>query len=215
MTNTRWPALSGFAAVVLFAVAAGVGISDVSGKSDEELVSWWSDSGNRTRVWIGAALLALAVVTFIVYASGLRETLRRAAGEPLAALGFGSSLVFAGLVLVSAAVQLSIPAAIDFGDHFTLDPDTARLLDPLTYLPLFGGAMVLSLTVGATAAAARLSGVFPRWLARSGYVVAPAQLLNVVLWGIPLAVFGIWVIVTSALMLRDGDPVARAAPVSA
>jgi hypothetical protein len=202
MTNSRWTALNGVAAVVLFAGSAGLGASNTPGKSDQEIVSWWNDSGNRTRVWIGAALLALAAISFVWYASGLREILRRAGGERTAALAFGASLVFAALVLVAGAVQLSIPAAIDFGDNFQVDPNTARLIDPLTYLPIFGGAMMLSLTVGAATAAARRSGVLPRWLVIPGYVLAPALLLSVVFWGIPLAVFGLWVLGTCVAMVR-------------
>jgi len=212
MTHARWAPASGIAAVLLFATAAGLGISDYPHGSDREIVSWWNDGGNRVRVWIGAALLALAVVAFVWYASALRETLRQAAGESTAALAYGPALVFAALALVSDAVQLSVAAANDFGSRFTLDADTARLLDPLAYLPLFGGAMVLSLTVGATAAAARRTGILPRWLVRAGYVLSPALLLSVVLWGIPLALFGLWVVATSVAMLRRAEPAAGTRP---
>jgi hypothetical protein len=75
----------------------------------------------------------------------------------------------------------------------------------LTYLPIFGGAMVLSLMAGAVSVGARRAGVFPRSLCYAGYVIAPALLLSVILWGIPLALFGIWVVATSVVMLRRGS----------
>ncbi len=204
MTQPRSASISGIGAVVLFVAGAALGIASHPGGSDREVVSWWQDGGNRTHVWIGAALIALAVTSFVWYASGLHETLRRIGSEGLAALAFGGALVFAALALVGDVFQLSIAAAIDFGSDFTLDPNTARLVDTFTYLPIFGGAMVLSLTAGAVSVGARRAGILPRWLCYAGYVVAPALLLSVVLWGIPLALFGMWVVATSVVMLRRG-----------
>ncbi len=204
MTQPRSASISGIVAVVLFVAGAALGIASHPGGSDREVVSWWQDGGNRTHVWIGAALIALAVTSFVWYASGLHETLRRIGSEGLAALAFGGALVFAALALVGDVFQLSIAAAIDFGSDFTLDPNTARLVDTFTYLPIFGGAMVLSLTAGAVSVGARRAGILPRWLCYAGYVVAPALLLSVVLWGIPLALFGMWVVATSVVMLRRG-----------
>jgi len=203
MTNSRWAPLSGIAAVVLTAVGVSLmATTAAGGRSDEEIVSSWNDSGDRTKVWIGTALFALAIVSFVWYASGLRERLRQADGERLAALAFGAALVFAALALMTDVFVLSIAAAIDFGDNFVLDPNTARLVDTFTYLPINAGAMVLSLTVGASSVAARRSGAFPKWVSIPGYVLAPALLLAVPLWSMPLAVFGIWVLATSVVMLR-------------
>ncbi len=142
MTQPRSASISGIVAVVLFVAGAALGIASHPGGSDREVVSWWQDGGNRTHVWIGAALIALAIISFVWYASGMHETLRRIGSEGLAALAFGGALVFAALALVGAVFQLSVAAAIDFGSDFTLDPNTARLVDTFTYLPIFGGAMV-------------------------------------------------------------------------
>jgi hypothetical protein len=210
MTHQRSTAISGIVAVALFVAGAALGIASHPSGSDRKVVAWWQDGGNRAHVWIGAALTALAIISFVWYASGLRETLRRTGSEGLAALAFGAALVFAALALVGDVFQLSIAAAIDFGSDFKLDPNTARLVDTFTYLPIFGGAMVLSLTPGAVSVGARRAGILPRWLCYAGYVVAPALLLSVILWGIPLALFGIWVVATSVVMLRRGA--AAAAP---
>ncbi len=64
--------------------------------------------------------------------------------------------------------------------------------------------MVLSLTAGGVSVGARRAGILPRWLCYAGYVVAPALLLSIVLWGIPLVLFGIWVVATSVVLLRRG-----------
>jgi hypothetical protein len=205
MTHARSASISGVVAVVLFVAGAALGIASHPGGSDREVVSWWQDGGNRAHVWIGAALTALALISFVWYASGLRETLRLAGNEGLAALAFGAALVFAALALVGDVFQLSIAAAIDFGTHFKLDPNTARLVDTFTYLPFLGGAMVLSLTAGAASVGARRAGILPRWLCYAGYVLVPVLLLSVVFWGIPLALFGIWVVATSVVMLRRGS----------
>ena len=205
MTDSRSASISGIAAAVLFVAGAALGIASHPGGSDRKVVSWWQDGGNRAHVWIGAALIVLAIISFVWYASGVRETLRRTGSESLASLAFGAALVFAALALVGDVFQLSIAAAIDFGTHFKLDPNTARLVDTFTYLPIFGGAMVLSLMAGAVSVGARRAGVFPRSLCYAGYVIAPALLLSVILWGIPLALFGIWVVATSVVMLRRGS----------
>jgi hypothetical protein len=205
MKHSRSASISGIAAVGLFVAGAATGVASHPGGSDRKVLAWWQDSGNRAQVWIGAVLIALAVIAFVWYASGLREAIRRTGNEALAALAFGGALVFAALALVGDVFQVSLAAAIGFDSHFTLDPNTARLVDTFTYLPIFGGAMVLSLTAGAASVAARRAGLFPRSLCYLGYVVAPALLLSVALWGIPLALFAIWIVATSAVMLRRGS----------
>jgi hypothetical protein len=210
MSNSRWAPASGIAAVVLFLTGAGLGATGHPSGPDAKVVSWWQDSGNRAQVWIGAGLIALAMIGFIWYAAGLREVLRRDQ-DGLAALAFGPALVFAALALVGDVGQLSIAAAFDFGTDFRLDPNTARLVDTFTYLPIFGGAMVLSLTAGAASVAARRSGLFPRSLCYFGYVVSPTLLLSVALWGIPLALFAVWVVASSIALLRTREEPATGA----
>jgi len=202
MTRSRLASISGIASAAL--AAGGIALMSSSpGNSDEEIVSWFDDSGNRARLWIGTALFACSILAFVWYASGLRETLRVHAGEQPAALAFGGAIVFAALALTSMALGLGIVATIDFGSDFRVDPNTARLVETFGYLPIFAGAMALSLTVGAASTAARRTGIFPGWVTLPGYVLAPALLLSVPLWGLPLGVFAIWMLVTSVLMLRD------------
>jgi MFS family permease len=59
---------------------AALGIASHPGGSDRKVVSWWQDGGNRAHVWIGAALIVLAIISFVWYASACA----RRCGVPVA-----------------------------------------------------------------------------------------------------------------------------------
>jgi len=221
MSTSRWQRLAPANGILFVALAfAGVVfVGDTPGfdtRSDEKLVSWFDDSGNRTRLWVGAILLGLSIVSFLWYVGSLRSTLSGAEGGSgrLSSIAFGGGIVCASLVLVSVVFQLSIVMAIDWGENFRLDPNTARLFSTLSFLPILAGALGAGVMVTAASILALRMRVFPRWLGWPGVVLGPALVLSMLFWGVPMGIFLIWVLVTSVLMLR-GEPRSAAAAVPA
>src|SRR5262245_22957634 len=89
----------GAAAGTVFALClfAGVAMLEIPrGATDQELVTWWSDSGNQATAVVSMHLFVLAGLAFLVFLAKLRSRLLAAeggAGE-LTSLAFASAVVF-------------------------------------------------------------------------------------------------------------------------
>jgi hypothetical protein len=209
MSTSRWERLAP-ANGILFVALAFAGIvfaGDTPGfdtESDQRLVAWFDDSGNRTKLWVGAILLGLSIVPFLWYLGSLRSRLSWVEGGDgrLSSIAFAGGVVFASLVLVAVGFWLAPVMAIDWGESFRLDSDTARLISVLSVLPILAGALGAGVMVFAASILALRTGIFPRWLGWPGVVLGPALVLSLLLWGVPIGVFAIWVLATSAVMLR-------------
>ncbi len=172
-------------------------------------MDYYAESGNRHREFLSAVSFGLAIVAFLVFATGLRELLARAAGEQslLPNLAFVGGLAFALLWSVGWAAETAMTATLEFTDEFEIDPDTARLIRHFGswWLPSFA-AMTASLLVGATSLVARRSRL-PAWLSWAGFVIT-----IVLLFSLPVQFFGalavaLWVLATSILLvLRRAKP---------
>src|SRR5687768_11317500 len=129
MTRISWErltALAGFAFVVLWFAAFGLGIE--VGASNREILDHYADSGNRTKEAVAFFFIAAAALAFVLFAGALRSLIRRAEQETamLAAVAWAGGTACAVLLLAGNAVSRATAfAAMD--DEFQLDPNTRRL----------------------------------------------------------------------------------------
>jgi hypothetical protein len=213
-TGLRW---GGMAAIV-FAVLFVVGFLMVSDtpEGDESNLKWlryYADSDNRRMIVIGAIVLALAAVVFLVFLGVLRERLRSASAgaEWVGTTAFASGLLFVAMLAVAALGTGSVSASVEFGDAPVVrDADVLRTFESLGIgaLVLFGAAAAGLLIITTSLAAGR-SALFPRWLVVAGYVAGVIVLLGG-LFFIPLVLFVLWMLVVGIVMLRGSGAAATA-----
>ena len=182
---------------------------------------------NSTAVGIGAFLLGLAVVFFLLFLSSLFSVLRRAekGDSSLPAVAFMGGTAWAFIYLIGSALLAT--TAQFTGIH--VDPEGTRTVAELGGEFIFGAAsgvsfLPLTVLLGASSAPALSSRALPIWLAWAGVGVAVLCLwasgfqLIMPLWLVfPLVMlFLLWVTVTSVvLFLRLGEEPASKSAASA
>ena len=216
--NTRRGLRAGGIAAILFAVLFVVGFLMVSDTpdGDESNLKWfryYADSDNRRMIVIGAIVLALAALAFLVFLGVLRERLRSAApgAEWVGTTAFASGLLFVAMLAVATLGTGSVAAGVEFGDNpVPRDTNIMRTFESLGTgaLVLFGAAAAGLLIVTASVAAGR-SALFPRWLVVTGYVAGVIVILGG-LFFIPLVLFVLWMLVVGIVMLRGSGTAAAA-----
>ena len=214
--NTRTGLRAGGIAAIVFAVLFVVGFLFVSDTpdGDESNLKWlryYADSDNRRMIIIGAIVLTLAAVAFLVFLGALRERLRNAApgAEWVGTTAFASGLLFVAMLGVATLGTGSVSASVEFGDAPVVrDADVLRTFESLGIgaLVLFGAAAAGLLIITSSVAAGR-SALFPRWLVVTGYVAGVIVLLGG-LFFIPLVLFVLWMLVVGIVMLRGSGAAA-------
>ena len=143
----RWSPVTGIAFAILFLIGGAFyeGVPSIDA-SDEEIVSYYTNSGNQVTLQIASFVLTLAAVLFVWFVGVLAARLRSAEGGSgwlsriVVVSGTASVAVMVGGFLVQGMV-------IDIGDDtdaFTVDPDTTRLLTHATYTFIFETALPLA-----------------------------------------------------------------------
>ena len=208
--STRSGMRAGGVAAIVFAVLFVVGFLFVSDtpEGDESNLKWlryYADSDNRRMIIIGAIVMALAAVAFLLFLGVLRERLRNAApgAEWVGTTAFASGLLFVAMLAVAALGTASVSASIEFGDAPVVrDADVLRTVESLGIgaLVLFGAAAAGVLIIMTSIAGGR-AALLPRWLVVTGYIVGVIVLLGG-LFFIPLALFVLWMLVVGIVMLR-------------
>jgi MFS family permease len=201
--------LAGGVAAIVFAVLFVVGFllntnTPEGDESNSEWVRHFADSGNRRMMVIGAILLALAALAFLIFLGALREQLRTAAPgtEWLSTIAFASGIVFVAMMGVFAVGVASVAAGIVFGDNpVPRDANIMRSLDSLGFgaLLLFGAGAAGLMIITASVVSGR-AALLPRWLVVTGYVVGVIVLLGGLIF-FPLALFVLWMLAVGIVMI--------------
>jgi hypothetical protein len=205
-------AVAGIACAVLifFGVAS---VDPQRGVTDQELQTWWADSGNRDGFILSMYLLLLACPLFLLFVSRLRLRLRAADAAGWADTAFGFGIVMTAALGMTAILRGIVPASMRFGDEPLPGVDTLRFATYLAYASwdvviLFAGALVAIVSV-----LALVTRALPRWLGILGVVVAIgcAGMLAVQSASFSLPLVIIWVIASCVHLLRTpaGAPVAE------
>lgn len=198
----RWLPASGIVYAALFLVATILtSDSPDTAASDQRILSYYADSGHRTREFVAIALVAVGVLFFLWFVGVLRDRLRAAEPEPggLSALALAAGVSSATLLMGALAFAIAIPASIADTDRFTLDADMYRLFNNASYGLLVGSTMVASVLVAATSVLALRTATLPRWLGWIGLVVALVLVFAVFFF--PLFALWAWVVVVSVVLI--------------
>jgi hypothetical protein len=210
-------AVVGAAHAALFLLAFWL-LSDVpdADATNEEITEYYSSESTRRVVLVGLYLMPFAAIAFIWFIVALRMWIEAAATRPrnvlLSNVQLVSGIIYVALVSVSAAASSVLAASVEFGDG-ELDPVVAR------QFPLYGTTLTFvfafrmaAMFVFTTSTMGRESGILPRWFAWSGYLVGLFLLLSASFEPWFALVFPIWLLILSALLLRQArriDPELR------
>ena len=200
MTLSRWAPVAGIAFVPFFVVGFGLATTgpDTTKDPPSEFVKFYSSTGNRIHILMGAYILVLAAVLFCVFAAGLVARVRAAGGVPTVMIA--SATVFATLLGIAAACFGWPAGDIAFGSDPVPSGDLLHNLPELGFpILLVPGAFAASAFVFSVGVESRRLGLLPGWLAVASFVVAVLVLGAAAF--IPLLLLLLWVLVTSIVQL--------------
>jgi hypothetical protein len=204
----RAAALAGIAFSVLF-TAALVLVRTAVPPDPADAGSWLSDSSRRDSVLVALGLVPFAGIAFLWFVGVLRARVGEAEDRFFATAFLGSGLLFVGMLFVTAALAAGLVAsAADQADSLVSSGVWAvgqRTTNEL--MDVYAMRMAAVFTLAISTILVR-TGLAPRWLVASGYLVAILLLLTVgFLPWVELA-FPAWVLVLSLNVLittsRDG-----------
>lgn len=194
----------GFALLLFFGVFI---VDPLREATDQQLLTWWSDSGKLRDNIISMYMLVAAGPLFLVFLAQLCQRLRSAgeSAESWSRLVFGAGVTFAALLAVTAFSRGVVAQSIRFSDEPVPGPDTLRYATALSQAAFSVGAVPFATIAVATASAIIVrTGVLARWLGWLGFVVSALSLLLVVLligaFAIPL--FTLWTVAASFVIWR-------------
>jgi hypothetical protein len=210
----RWGPLAGALGVVCFMVAIvmyGNGPHD----DDRQIVAYFEKSSNQTKYIVAFYFFFAAFLLMLVFLSSLRAVLVEAEGAPgrLTALAYAGGVASAVLLLAANAFFAAPAITEKDSKKFVLDPNTYRFVNDTGSVFFITGVMAGVLMVVATSLIALRTGVFPRWFAWIGFLVAAT--LVVAFFFVPVFILWGWILVTSGYMLlsaRQGPRPLTSAP---
>ena len=200
-------ALAGVLAAILLAVSTYlVEQQPPVGTSDADLTSWFSDSGNRTMVVVGANLVPFAAIALLWFIAVVRRRLGDQEDKLFSTVFFGSGIAVALLSVIAIVAAAAPTLVVQYGDRSVPDADTIALSRGLWFgFYVIAGSRFSAVFMIVTSTVGLRFGVLPRWLARLGFLTALVLMVTGAFSG-PLAVlFPLWLAVVSiTLLLRVG-----------
>jgi len=177
--------------------------------SDQELLTWWQDSGNRTSGVMSGMWALLAACTIAVVMNHL-HTLAAAAKAPRW-LAFATSMAAAvtAVWLVTGAARAAIGHLVDVMDEPLPGVDVLRAATAFNYTLLgLSGMAVLGLLILAVSVVVLRTGALGRWLGHVGVGCAVVMIAAVVAqYGAFTTPLGIlWALCLAVAIWRQRDP---------
>jgi hypothetical protein len=208
MTARKLVPLSGIVAVVLIVVSFIVaGETPDTDDPIEEVVSFYTE--NDSDQMAGGILLGYAALFFLIFASTLRNALRKGEdGAGASTLSFGGAILFVAGATIFAGIGFTLGDAADNIDESSLQ--TLHVLNNDMFLTVAVGLFAFLLGTGI---AVLRTGVLPAWL---GWVAIVASVLGITpIFFIAFLVMGLWVLIVSVMLslgAEDGTPAAAQGP---
>jgi hypothetical protein len=207
----------GAAAGIAFAILLFLSVASVDpqrGVTDQELQTWWADSGNRDGFVISMYLLLPACPLFLLFVSRLRIRLRTAdtAGWADTVLAFGIVVTTAlGLCAVTRGV---VARSVRFDSEPLPGVDTLRFATDLAYFSWDLAILFVVVLTAIVSGLALVTRALPRWLGWLGVPVAVGSAVLLAGQSAPLAIplFIVWVLAGSVHMLKSPAALPVGAP---
>jgi hypothetical protein len=207
----KWAPISGIV-FVLVVLAVFFLIPEAPEDADSaQLTTFYDEKGWQLTI-LPFFLGAIGGISLIWFAGSLRNALVQAEPRPgrLSAVAMAGGVASAILFLTSASIFIAAPASVEFGEGFTLNADTAELVEAagfgtFLYFLVAGAVMIIAASL-----VALRTKLWPAWWSWVGFVFALALLLNV-LYFFGFLLYLLWILVTSILLIRGVGVAARPA----
>jgi len=172
------------------------------GESRRQATDFYNSAGDKAKLLVAVAVMALAALLFGVFAAAVVERLR-AVARHLAGIAAGA---FVALYLAAAAafVAPTVTLSLDSSGANAVD---RQFVDFARGMSTLGDAFLLVCSMFAAAlfvGALAWSRVFPRWLTWSGWAVAIACLFGFAF--VPLILFAVWTLALGVSSVRRATP---------
>lgn len=182
--------------------------------SNSDWMAYYADSANRRKEGIAFLLIGLAGLCFLQFLGSLRGALARAEGEParITTAAVASGAAFIAIAVAAHAVGTAVSWSESwYGDEFTVDADTARVLAGLSQALYVMSLFAAAGMAVATATIALWMRAFPAWLGWLSALAALAGILGIL--GVTGLVVLVWIAVLSAYLVWPRPaPTAQPAP---
>ena len=203
----RWAALGGVLYVVLFVIGTILQFSGspAGDAAPGKVISWYSDSGHRTQLNIGWALIGLGLFSFLWFLTALRQALIRLVGEGfLPTLATVGGAIYAALALAAASVSDGIRTMSDDTYHHQVSPPLVHAASDAAYvLHSSGGAGIGAMMIAASLAVVRTRAlpVAVGWIGVVAGIIALASILF-----FPWFVIALWLLAASIILFLANSP---------
>jgi hypothetical protein len=197
-------AAAGLAFTVLMFISVAV-VDPKRGVSDQELQSWWADSGNRNGLVISMYTMLVACPLFLLFISRLRKRLQVADVSGWSEVVLSCGIAMTTALGVVAAVRGVIAGSMRFEDEPLPGIDTLRFQTGLVYAVWDVAILFAAVLIAVASILAIVTRVLPRWLGGLGVVVAvgSAVLVAVHIAPFSLPLIYIWVLASSVQLVRE------------
>jgi hypothetical protein len=225
VTGDRWASAAAVTYVTLFVAARLLTTKGPCGTvcfartTDERVVAFYEDSGNRWRVGIAYLLFAVALAAFLWFLARLHAAVAEIDGpRTLARLVILGGGVYAALQAAGTAVYAAVatgPGLVTDEEHYRVDAAVVRAAGDVSWmLRSLGSVAAAVLAVGAALAIRRAGR---RRLGALGVVLAALTFFFAlqegtldrgvaITIGIQDVPFLLWVVVLAAIVLRSAAP---------
>lgn len=177
----RTPRAAGVAGI-LFALLLGsamvlLRVSTPAESSDAG--TWLTDPHRRASFTVAMGLVPFAGIAFLWFMGVVRDHIGEKEDRFIATVFMGSGLLFVAMLFVGAAVAGALAASFTRGPGNFLQEDALNLQRSITHqlLNVFALRMAAVFVISTTTIAFR-TGILPKWLGISGYVVALILLVS-------------------------------------
>lgn len=162
--------------------------------------AWLSESAKSIRLALG--LLPFAGIAFLWFMGVLRDRMGTHEDRFLATVFLGSGVLFLAITFASSAIAGGLLMAYEESPQKVMDSGTYTFARTLTYeLVNVYALRMAGVFMFSTCTLAIRIGVFPRWMALLGYVLALFLLLSIGHFGWATLVFPLWTLVVSVYVL--------------
>ncbi len=162
--------------------------------------AWLSESAKSIRLALG--LLPFAGIAFLWFMGVLRDRMGTHEDRFLATVFLGSGVLFLAMTFASSAVAGGLLMAYEESPQKVMDSGTYTFARTLTYeLVNVYALRMAGVFMFSTCTLAIRIGMFPRWMALLGYVLALFLLLSIGHFGWATLVFPLWTLVVSVYVL--------------
>ena len=181
-------------------------------RSREELARYYNDFRGSSHEWrelLATFVVFVAAFCFVWFLRRLYVFIR-AVDDSLAMIAAGGGFVAITLLMAGFVAFTAVGTTLAYSDDYTVNLDTAILMTDIGLFLYTAAAAGAATMIFATSIAARRRSLMPAWLTWPAFVVAIACLLMIVLDGLSLILFVLWVLAVSGFLIRrswSGDTV--------